>query len=211
MDEMYYETNRDAVLYKWLRILFWLIVPSALATILSNKSITGSAPTLNNIGQLISILVAIAYGIILLKLGYIENAYRTAGICNLIYGIASVLVFLVSCTLPSSTIISFLNLPGAIMALVGIYYEFKAHSNVLKGTDDDLSEKWSTLWKVYLGLMIALFASAFIAVIFILFAPILTVLFLLAIVIGICVVNIIKLVYLYKTSSVFLAYSEMEP
>ena len=43
-------------------------------------------------------------------------------------------------------------IPTAIIALVGTYYEFTAHSQAAGKASDKLSEKWQSLWVWYIGL-----------------------------------------------------------
>ena len=87
----------------------------------------------------------------------------------------------------------------AIVALVGEYYEFTAHAAVLVGFDDILSDKWTMLWKWYVGFMVGLIAS----MVVLLVLPLLGLIAFAASGIGLFVVGIVKLVYLYRTACVF--------
>ena len=90
-------------------------------------------------------------------------------------------------------------IPAAIVALVGEYYEFTAHAAVLVGFDDILSDKWTMLWKWYVGFMVGLIAS----MVVLLVLPLLGLIAFAVSGIGLFVVGIVKLVYLYRTACVF--------
>ena len=71
------------------------------------------------------------------------------------------------------------------------------------GADNDLSEKWLKLWKWFIRCMLGMIGS----VILLLIAPFPGSILLLAASIGLAVVSIAKLVYLYRTAKVFRGYS----
>ena len=85
---------------------------------------------------------------------------------------------------------------------VGEYNEYMTHSAVLMGLDDDLSSKWETLWKWYIGLFLGIIGCIVVMLIF----PLLGALAVFGAIIGVAVVSILKLVYLYRTAKVFREY-----
>ena len=97
-------------------------------------------------------------------------------------------------------------IPTLVIAYVGEYQEFCAHAEVLEGADNDLSGKWRTLWKWYIGSFAALFGSILLMVII----PVLGMLAMLAAVITMVVVGILKLVYLYRTAQRFRSHRPEE-
>ena len=67
-----------------------------------------------------------------------------------------------------------------------------------------MSEKWKTLWKWYIGMIVAAVAC----IIFILIDTILGTMFTLAVTVALLVVSIMKLVYLYETAEIFQRISD---
>lgn len=194
--------RRAQILGKWLWILFWLIVPAEIAGLMTNENIGGIIPALYYPGQILSALCSLAYGGILLRLATEEDGYRTAGICSLIAGGVSVLVAVISGPgeAPAGTLL--FTLPAGIVALVGEYKEFTAHSDVLADVDRELSEKWCLLWKWNIGLFVGMLGCT----VLMLIIPLLGALAIIAAAIGLVVVSIMKLVYLYRTAKIFREY-----
>ena len=94
------------------------------------------------------------------------------------------------------------TIPAAIVALVGEYNEYMAHSAVLTGVDNVLSDKWEVLWKWYIGLFLGVFGSILVMLII----PVLGAIAVIGCTIGTVVVGILKLVYLYRTAKTFRDY-----
>lgn len=195
--------ERAPILGKWLWILFWLFIPSAIASVLTNENITALLPGLYIPGLVLSAICSVAYGVILIRLAPQEAHYRVAGICALICSAASVLTACVSGGAEDPAWILLISIPAAIVSLVREYNEFTAHSFVLTGVDNELSEKWSFLWKWYLGTYGALFGSLLVIVI----SPVLGLLVTIAAAIGLIVVSILKLVYLYRAANIFRSFT----
>ena len=187
--------RRSGVLGKWLWILFSLIIPSSIASLMTHETVGGMIPALYYPGQILSALCHLAYGGILLRLATEEDGYRTAGICSLIAGGVSVLV-------------AFIAGPGEapvgtlLFTLPGEYKEFTGHSDVLADVDQELSEKCCLLWKWNIGLYIGMLGCT----VLMLIIPLLGALAILAAAIGLVVVSIMKLVYLYRTAKIFREY-----
>ena len=194
--------KRAPVLGKWLWITFWLIIPSTIGNIMANENTAKLLPGLLIPGQIINAICALAYGAILLKLGSEEDRYRTAGICSLIAGVSSALAAIINGGADGVTWILIFTIPAAIVAIVGEYNEYMAHSAVLSGVDNELSEKWEVLWKWYIGLYLGIFGS----ILLMLIIPVLGAIAVLGTTIGTVVVSILKLVYLYRTAKIFREY-----
>ena len=194
--------KRAPVLGKWLWIIFWLVIPSSIGSIMSHETTAKILPGLFMPGQIINAICSLIYGAILLKLGSEEDRYRTAGICALIAGTSSALAAMINGGSDGATWILIFTIPAAIVALVGEYNEYMAHSAVLSGVDNELSEKWEVLWKWYIGLFLGMFGC----IIVMLIIPILGAIAILGCAIGTIVVSILKLVYLYRTAKIFREY-----
>ncbi len=187
--------SRAKLLGKWLWVLFWLVIPASLAGLLENNTVASISRPLYQFGIYLNVATSGAYGLILVKLHSVEPKYRTAGICLLISAGIQLLSALIG-NLGSSLL---LLLPGVILGLVSTYQEYTAHSLVLVGLDNELSAKWERLWKWQIGLLGALLGCVLLLII----SPLLGVLVMIAAAIGIIVVSIVKLVYLYKTAKCF--------
>ena len=194
--------KRAPVLGKWLWIIFWLIIPSSIGSIMAHETTAKILPGLFMPGQIINAICSLTYGAILLKLGSDEERYRTAGICALIAGGVSAVVAIITVAAEEATWTLLFTLPAAVVAMVGEYNEYMAHSAVLSGVDNELSEKWEVLWKWYIGLFLGMFGC----IIVMLIIPILGAIAILGCAIGTVVVGIFKLVYLYRTAKIFREY-----
>ena len=194
--------KRAPVLGKWLWIVFWLIIPSTIASFMTHESVVEYFPGLHLPGQILSAVCSLTYGLILIKLASEEDRYKTAGICALACGTVNAVVAIISGTGEPATWTLIFTLPAAVLDFVGEYNEYKAHSIVLTGVDNELSEKWEKLWKWYIGMFGAMIGSILVMLII----PILGVLVILAAAIGTIVVSIMKLVYLYRTAKIFREY-----
>ena len=194
--------KRAPVLGKWLWIIFWLVIPSSIGSIMAHETTAKILPGLFIPGQIINAICSLIYGAILLKLGSEEDRYRTAGICALIAGASSALAAMINGGSDGATWILIFTIPAAIVAIVGEYNEYMAHSAVLSGVDNELSEKWEVLWKWYIGLFAGIFGSILLMLIF----PVLGAIAVIGATIGTVVVSILKLVYLYRTAKIFREY-----
>lgn len=194
--------QRAPDLGKWLWVIFWLIIPGTVASLMTNDTVASMAPGLKLPGSILQAACSITYGVILVKLAVHEDRYRTAGICALVSGGASILTAILSGADGTPTWTLVYTVPAAIVALVGEYNEYMAHSSVLTGVDNGLSDKWHRLWGWYILFMAVLILSVLLTMIL----PILGVLVMLASAIGIAVTSILKLVYLYRTAKLFREY-----
>ena len=149
--------KRAPILGKWLWIIFWLIIPGTIGSLMANESTAKILPGLYMPGQIINAICSLTYGAILLKLGSEEDRYRTAGICALIAGGVSAVVAMITGTGEEAAWTLLFTLPAAVVAMVGEYNEYMGHSAVLSGVDNELSEKWEVLWKWYIGLFLGMF------------------------------------------------------
>ena len=192
-----------AVLGKWLTILFWLIIPSVIIGVMTTDTIASWYPNLYFIGQILSAVISGVYGFILLQLTKQNYQYKTAGMLCLITAAASGVVALISGTGEAPEWTMVITLPAAVVSLVGEYNEFMAHSSVVSFADRELSLKWEKLWKWTIGCYGALFGS----IIIMLIASVLGLIVLLGGLIGLAVVSIAKLVYVYNTAKAFREYS----
>lgn len=187
--------RRAKVLGKWLWILFWLFIPANIGSLLTHDMVKDTVPALSTAGVLIQLACNLVYGAILLKLASEETGYRTAGFCALISGLGAGVASLIP---EHNGMTLLITIPMAIVGIYGQYHEFMSHAAVTEDVDYELSQKWQKLWKWELGLEIGLVCSAFLLIV-----PLVGLLMVLGIAIGMIVVSILKLVYLYQTAKLF--------
>lgn len=188
------------VLGKWLWILFWLLIPSSVGSIMAHEYTLKILPALFWPGQVIVIATSLAYGGILLKLNAVDGRYKSAGI----YALAATVVSTIAAMMNGSNWALTLSLPGAIIMQISEYHQYMAHSAVLSGVDETLADKWKVLWKWRIWILVGMICSGVI----LLLVPILGLLALLAALIGVLVVEIRKLIYLFRTAKAFREISE---
>ncbi len=198
-------SKRASVLGKWLWYAFWLVIPASVAGVMANDTVAKLLPGLYVPGQFLDAAVSAVYGLILLKISSEEERYRSAGICILISSLINLTAAILSGGSGSPSWMFILTVPGALVALAGEYQEYTAHSAVLNGVDSILAEKWEKLWKWYIGLLGAMLAC----IVLIVILPGLGLLVLLAAAIGVVIVSIAKLVYLYQTAKCFREYPRL--
>lgn len=197
--------ERSIILGKWISVLFWLVIPSTIASIMGNDRLQEYAPVVYLIGTSLKAMVSIIYGAILLRLSAVEDSYKSAGVCILFCSLMDILLVVFSTigiTAEVSELSLLISIPEVIVALIATYKEYQAHSYVLSGVDDVLSRDWSLLWKWFVGCMLTMLGSLVLGFI----APLLAILIVLAAGIGIIIINITKLVFLYKTAAAFRHY-----
>lgn len=192
--------EKAKVLGKWLWILFWLLIPNIIAGIMSAESLKPISPTMYYFGTVLGIVVEVVYCIILFKLRHIEEKYGRAAICT----IAGVVLAVIGLILTEELlVVAVLFLIATVaVSLASTYFLYYAHAAVLEDFDVELSEKWKALWKWQVICLCGAVAG-----ICLLFLWILGALLALASAIGIFVIGIVQLVYLYRMAVLFREYT----
>lgn len=200
---------------KWLWIYFWMLIPSLIVSFMTNNTIVQALPGLKFPGEILGILVGIAECVLLFLLSKEEQNYGYAAWAMVPVIVISVPDVIYHAgyfkTSPSLTnILAIMSLLAAASTAVMSYFECKANRNVLTDVDARLSEKWRKLWGQYriawILLWIAwtlLYASEALALIRITAVKVLGGMVLVAANIGLIVVGIQRLIYLYKTAKLF--------
>lgn len=193
---------------EWLSYLFWLVIFKGLAFFLTLETLAELwFPVLYVPGWILSILCTVARCLVLLKLGSENHRYRLSGI----YGFVTASFSAVFALIPEASIL-ITDLIVAIIFMMGEYYEYTGHAEVLQQVDVVQSKKWRKLWKWYIGMYVAWMGSILLIVLlmFLLHGPgrLLTVLSL-DIVIGaliLIIFEIVHVVYLRRSAKIFLEY-----
>ena len=191
--------KRTPILGKWLWILFWLFIPSSIASILSNETLSLLAPGMQIVGKILNIACMAVYAGIMIYLGNEEDRYRTAGKFMMANIGVSIVAALIPATIEYVGWLLLVAAAASVLSLIAECNEYNANATILTGVNNALSDKWTTLWKWQLGTTCALIGSIILIFISILLGIIVAFLAL----IGLCVVRILKLVYLYQTAKAF--------
>lgn len=185
------------VLGKWLWLAFWLIVPNAVAAFMTMDAMAEAVPALQLPGEILQAICGGVYAYALWQLKDIWDSYRTAGIARFVHAGFILLGLLI----PEERVglVLLASLPAIGLMLLADYNEFMGHAAVLAGVDDELSEKWKKLWDWNVKLLLAMLGSFLV----ILILPLLGALVMLVAAIGVLVVSVMKLTYLYRMAKLF--------
>lgn len=187
-----------AFLGKWLWYYFILIIPSIVAAVFGAFT---DNPIMVLAGSIMDIAVSVLTILILVKLGSQNAKYGKAGLLQIpliITNLIKVFAFVATETEVPLWYTGGIEFVAALVGLYGTYLEFKAHEEVTSFVDPTLSETWAKLWKWTVICMVVTICSAFLILI-----PVLGLLIMIAGVIGLVVVSILKLIYLYRTAKLF--------
>ena len=192
---------RASFLGKWLWLLFWLIIPDSIASIMISDPIIKAFPGLYWPGQILSICCDGAYGLILLAMSKKISEYKAPGLCYIV--IAGV-TLIINVLFPGSESFNILMLPLVIAGLFGTYAEFSAHAYALVEINSQLSDKWNNLWEWYIKCLFLILGG--VAVVFI-FAS-LGLFILLAGSVLVVGISIFKLIYIYRSAKACSIYAK---
>ena len=182
--------RKAPILGKWLWVLFWMMIPGLVAGLLDNEILLEYLSGEYTGGIILQSAVSAAYALVLLMMGSQVRRYRTAGICGLIAcGITIVLPII-----DSAGLNLLLGLPGIFMPFVYEYQEFAAHSDALWGVENTLAYRWKALWNWKLACYCALVVGVILAGFFV---ALLGALLILVAAIGLVVVDVLKMVFLF--------------
>ena len=191
--------RKAPVMAKWLKILFGFSCVTIILKLIVEYGFANELAT-----NIFEYAVMGIYSLILLQMAKEEDLYSKAcyyGLAAAAIGLITVLVFK---NMLENPLVVVITLVGAILGFVGEFCEFMGHASVLKEASEEMSEKWKTLWKWYIGMI----AAAVGCIIFILIDTILGTMFTLAVTVALLVVSIMKLVYLYETAEIFQRISD---
>lgn len=191
------QTQKAGKMEKWLWILFWMFIPAAIGSLMTEDFVVNAVPGLLLPGVVITMVSNLAYAAVLFKLKNVNDRYLTAAGWMAASALLSGLMGIKDAGWTEFDPGMLLTIPTAIAGLLGIYQECKAHSEAMLGIDEDLFVQWENYWKWRIGLVAATFAC----ILLIIISKILTLLVLLAVAIGTIVLSILRLVYLYRSAA----------
>ena len=193
---------------KWLMVLFWVMIVSSIGSILSSEFVQESVPALYYVGTVVNIVGALLSALILLKLSCEEALYRRAAYCyfgSTAVSLVTVLIMFFSTELTAVLAFSLLlSIIAIIVVLLSIYYEYKAHANVVRDISEAMAAKWEELWgyfvKILIALVVLLMFSGALGIIGLIAAVIVLILFF--------IVSIMRFVYMYEMVKLFQRVAE---
>ena len=190
--------ERAVVLGKWLWVMFWLHIIGWIPGVMTNETVAEAVPALLLPGEILTTVLNVILGLIFLGLREQNERYRTVGVITLV-GIPLVYVQEYVAAKSDALYSVFLIIVMGALSLYTTYQEYTAHAEVLAGVDENLSEKWCKLWTweiillgVLLGDFLIVALSSFLGLLVALVGGI-----------GIVVITILRIVYLFKTAVVF--------
>ena len=198
--------ERAPIIGKWLWLLFWLVVPGTISGLMVVEQVVEFAPALRIPGHILGLACNFAYAWFLFKLEPFVDRYRIAALCTVVGTVIVHAVNLIGFG-QDNPLWWLLMIPAMAISYVGCYQEFHAHAEILEGVDSELSGKWRTLWKWFIGVPLSIIGCILIMLII----PILGLLIMLAALIAMCVISIVQLVYLYRTAQRFRSHVPEEP
>lgn len=186
--------ERTKGLYKVFYLLFWIVIAGSVGSIFTVDFLAKPYPILGIFGICVGLVTGAAYGIVLVRQYRRQTEYLIAGVLAIV---SSILNAIGRYNAPASGELNYtivLTLAAGVIQLVSLYKELNGHCEAMAGVDE-LSVKWIKLWWWTIGVYGATLGSLIVAII----APLLGVLVALAGGIGVLVVQIVKLVYLYRS------------
>ena len=189
------------LLAKCFTALFWLMIAANVPSLMSSN-FTATMPGLQRAGTIAEMLMLLCVVAIYFLLGKIKLRYRKAA---LFMGLAVVAEFATAMTTGNSTLawVQLLKIPTIVLSLLARFHLCNANSEALVFVDYALSEKWMQVWKWYIRCYGAMIAMIFVT----LLLPVLGLLLVGLLGIGMGVLAVLELVYLYRMSSCFRDYA----
>ena len=147
-----YVANMDG--YAWA--LFWLAVANAANSLLFGGEKLDRFPVANTIFLVVNVLVLLAHGVILLRMGKLDSNFIKAGLFMIAYGLCSGLSQLYKGADASNLIVGLLAVGAVILDFCRAFYECSAFSDAMEVFDSNLAARWKTAMKLYILSQIAI-------------------------------------------------------
>lgn len=180
-----------------IKTLFWIYLISLILD--TGTVICRNLQTSYSIIKGAYIFFTAVYGIVLLGMASENRNYKKAGIFALVTTAVSVLTTFVFPDKGIGALYMIMLFGGAVIGILRDYNEYMAHSRLIYEKSSTLSDKWYGLWRKYISFMIVMLVSAIVSFILPWLAAIAFIVFPVAS-IGIVVLEVLKIIYLYRTS-----------
>lgn len=190
-----------------LWILFWLTIPIMIGNLLSDSGGSPIASVIGWVGLLVSFGCTLAQILILIRLGRVSHHYKISGWCSvglmLLGALMIILGYLITDTGLASTPIIIVSLVDLSLSLLKLYHYYHGHMDILSGYDNNLQARWEQIWNWNLVCLLTFGGS-----IVFMFISVIASLLTLASSIGIIVLAVVEMVFLYKTAAFFHTYQQ---
>lgn len=190
------EEKRNVFLSKSFRILFWLGILGILVNFVTTEEIRSWMPMLQLPGQVLNICYLAVYGVVFMKMAAENERYQMVAGCQFVLIVFEVVTSLLGDDFVWM-IISLLVTLG--LTLYKEYNEFIGHAEVLAGMNKVLSDKWRMLWKWDVVILILMLIATVTAIM----NAVIGTAGMLGSLVGMIVIGILKLMYLYRAAKVF--------
>lgn len=185
-----------------IRNLYYLSIVAVITTVLDSFSILSSLCSVVNVGCGIFTLV------IFFRMGKLIEEYKKAAVLQIaVVAMAVVAVVagvIAELSIGGGTIImAIIVIIAAIVSLCAVYNEFQGHNTILSSIDDELSEKWNTLWTWNILSIVISVIGGFIGALLALAVPVLGIIVVLIVAVISIAVTIMKVVYLKRMTDLF--------
>ena len=182
-------------------VLFWLLIGGLIASLLiSTLGAISFGDAAEQFDGLLSCVVSAVYACVLLTLGGVNPRFKKAAVMSF----ASLGLSAASWLLPGAPVAAALLVAASLpFGILYIYNEVIAYAEILRTVDAAQSEKWRWFWKYYAAALIAAGCSPLVALFFLGLGALL----LLAASVAMLVIQIVEMVYLYRTAKIFAALS----
>lgn len=183
----------DAILLKkWFGILFKIVIVSVVINIIAN--FVGDNALFSLIACIAEVAISIAYAYVLYALSKTNEKYLIAAIILIAVQVIDVVGnFFIAPTSNIKMII--LSIVVIVVGMWSEYNEFVAHAEVMEEYDPLMSEKWIKLWNWYVISVFVTLVGLFVNNTITSIATIIVI-----------VTSVLKIVYIYKSTEVYLLY-----
>lgn len=181
---------------KWVSMMFWLVVPTELAGLLTADFVAQALPAAETVGTALKFLCGLAYALFLWKLTPVLRDYRTAALCQMVVVLMDVFLPVIP---EGSGLFFLLGIPSIIVSFYRSYVEFFAHAQAVEPLDADLAAGWRKLWK----LLLLSLGATFLLFLAIFMGPFIALLMMLAMVGLMIYYAVTRMIYLWRTAKRF--------
>lgn len=183
-------------LVKWVNILFWMVIPMELFSLLGHEKIITFFPFLELPVKVALVLMQLVCVWVLFQMSKTKDVYKKPAI---FVGLVTLLE-VISLLLPNNNQwMPIFGVTSFAFSLIACYQEYMAHSEVVTPFNWELGEGWKKIWKWTLWGMTGMFASVFITIISAFFG----VLVLIVCAVLMIAASVLKYVYLYRMAQIF--------
>lgn len=180
--------KRGVFLSRQMRTLFWVMICINVVSLVGEWASNSGV-----VGKSLEIIFQAIYALTLMQMATECGAYRKAGMLQLVSVFMDIPVMFHQGEI-SATLLSMIS---AVLCMVSGYFEFMSHSTVLRDVDEAQSQKWRKLWYWLIGFQCATVLGILLTIVYI------GVVMIMVGAIGVLVVSIFEMVYLYRSAQIF--------